>query len=51
MCLAVLMLIPTTFMMHKFWKETDMQTRMNENINFTKNLALIGALLLLISIG
>lgn len=51
MCLIVIFLIPTTIMMHKFWKETDMQTRMNENINFTKNLALIGALLLLISIG
>lgn len=51
MCLLVLALLPITIMMHKFWKESDMQARMGERINFTKNLALIGALLLLISIG
>jgi putative oxidoreductase len=28
--------------MHAFWKETDPQARMNEMINFTKNMALVG---------
>jgi hypothetical protein len=28
--------------MHAFWKETDPQARMNEMINFTKNVALAG---------
>lgn len=51
MCLVVLMLVPTTIIMHKFWKESDMMARMSERINFTKNIALVGALLLLISIG
>lgn len=51
MCLVVLFLVPTTFIMHQFWKETDPHVRMAERINFTKNLALVGALLLLISIG
>jgi putative oxidoreductase len=32
--------------MHAFWKETDPQQRMNEMINFTKNMALVGAALL-----
>ncbi len=31
--------------MHAFWKETDPQARMNEMINFTKNVALIGGAL------
>lgn len=51
MILIGLFLIPTTFMMHQFWKESDGMARMNERINFTKNLALIGALLLIISLG
>jgi putative oxidoreductase len=29
--------------MHAFWKEHDPQQRMNEMINFTKNMALVGA--------
>ncbi len=28
--------------MHAFWKETDQQAQMNEMINFTKNMALVG---------
>lgn len=51
MCLAVLFLIPTSIMMHAFWKETDQNAKMMERIQFTKNLAIVGALLLLISIG
>lgn len=51
MALVVIFLIPTTLMMHRFWKETDPHARMSERINFTKNIALMGALLLLISIA
>jgi putative oxidoreductase len=31
--------------MHAFWRETDPQPRMNEMVNFTKNMALVGATL------
>ncbi|HWC57786.1 MAG TPA: DoxX family membrane protein [Candidatus Paceibacterota bacterium] len=51
MCLVVLFLIPTTVMMHGFWKEKDPALRSAEQIQFSKNIALIGALLLLISVG
>lgn len=42
-----LVLIPVTFMMHAHWKETDPQAKQGEQINFNKNLALIGAMLVL----
>jgi putative oxidoreductase len=32
--------------MHAFWKEQDSQQRMHEMVNFTKNMALVGASLL-----
>jgi len=47
MWLLVLFLIPTTVVMHKFWTVTDPMARMTETVNFTKNLALIGALLMM----
>lgn len=47
----VLFLIPTTLMMHQFWKVSDPQARMGDRINFMKNVGLIGALFLLISIA
>ena len=51
MWLLVLFLIPTTLLMHAFWKAADPQHRMNETIQFTKNVALIGSLLIMIAIG
>lgn len=42
-----LVLIPVTFMMHAYWKETDPMAKQGEQINFNKNLALIGAMLIL----
>lgn len=51
MCVVVLFLIPTTIMMHGFWKEKDPAARAAEQIQFAKNIALIGSLLLLIAIG
>ncbi|WP_062520095.1 DoxX family protein [Demequina silvatica] len=40
-------LIPVTFFMHAFWKETDAQARQTEQISFNKNLGLIGGALAL----
>lgn len=44
--LLIIFLVPTTFMMHAFWKTADPTHKMNDQINFMKNLALIGALLM-----
>ena len=44
--LLAVFLLPTTFMMHNFWKVKDAQQKMGEQINFTKNLALLGAVLM-----
>lgn len=43
-------LIPVSFMMHNFWKVQDPQMKMGEMINFTKNMALVGALLMSLAI-
>lgn len=48
--LLILFLIPTTFMMHDFWNAEGQEKQM-EMINFTKNLALVGALLMLLVIS
>ena len=50
MWLLVIFLVPTTFIMHPYWKETDPMARMSNRINFMKNLGLIGALLIMIAI-
>lgn len=46
----VLFLVLVTLKMHSFWKETDQMTRMGEMINFIKNIALIGAALMMLAI-
>lgn len=38
-------LVPVTFFMHAFWKESDAQAKQNEQISFNKNIALIGGAL------
>lgn len=43
--LLVVFLVPVTFKMHAFWKKTDPQAKMMEQIQFMKNLALLGAVL------
>ncbi|MDB5189021.1 MAG: DoxX family protein [Candidatus Nomurabacteria bacterium] len=48
--LLILTLIPLTTMMHNFWTVTDPMHRANEKINFTKNFALVGSLLLILSL-
>ncbi len=44
----IVFLVVTTLVMHQFWTIKDPQARMGDMINFNKNIALIGALLLLI---
>lgn len=46
----VLFFIPVSVMLHNFWAATDPQTKMTDTINFTKNMALMGAVLMLLSI-
>lgn len=43
--LLVIFLLPTSFMMHAFWKESDPMAAQNEMAHFMKNMALIGAAL------
>jgi uncharacterized membrane protein YphA (DoxX/SURF4 family) len=46
----VAFLIPTTLKMHRFWEETDGQTRQAESTHFMKNVALVGAALAMMQI-
>lgn len=45
-----LFLIPVSFKMHAFWKIQDPMAKMNERINFEKNMALLGAALMILAI-
>jgi len=45
MCLAVF-LIGVTPQMHAFWKVQDPMAKMTEQVQFTKNMALLGAVLM-----
>lgn len=46
----VIFLVPTTLLMHGFWKEEEDQPRMVEMVHFMKNMALLGSLLLMLAI-
>nr|BAL59704.1 DoxX family protein [Candidatus Acetothermum autotrophicum] len=46
--LLLVFLVPTTFLMHRFWEMTDPMQRQMQMINFNKNIALIGAALMLL---
>jgi putative oxidoreductase len=48
--LLTVFLFVTTMQMHQFWKISEPMARMGEEINFKKNLALLGALLMLLAI-
>lgn len=48
--LLVLFLLMANFMVHKFWNVSDPQAKMNDQINFMKNMALVGALLMLLMV-
>lgn len=43
----VLFLVPTTFVMHSYWNDTDPGTKMANRVNFGKNIALLGAVLIM----
>jgi putative oxidoreductase len=44
----ILFLLPVTFLMHNYWVETDMMARINQRVNFQKNIALLGAALMML---
>ncbi|HET7101009.1 MAG TPA: DoxX family protein [Terriglobia bacterium] len=48
--LLLIFLVGVSFQMHAFWKVADPQARAADQINFMKNLALIGALLMFLAI-
>jgi putative oxidoreductase len=41
--LVSLFLLPVTLLMHQYWKHTDLMMRINDQVNFMKNLAIHGA--------
>jgi putative oxidoreductase len=49
--LLVLFLVPVTLMMHRFWGLSDPQAAMVQQAMFMKNLALLGAALLIAVVG
>jgi putative oxidoreductase len=44
--LLIIFLLGVSFQMHAYWKVDDAQMKQNDMINFTKNMALVGALLM-----
>lgn len=48
--MLALFLIGVTPMMHDFWKAKDAQSRMNEQVHFMKNVALLALILMLVAI-
>jgi len=46
----VVFLVPVTYLMHDFWSEKEMMPRINQQVNFQKNLALLGAALMMLMI-
>jgi uncharacterized membrane protein YphA (DoxX/SURF4 family) len=43
----IVFLFITSFTVHAFWKDTDTMTKMNNYIGFMKNIALLGACLMM----
>lgn len=48
--LIAIFLIPTAFLMHNFWKESDATAKQNATIAFFKDLALAGAALIIFAV-
>ena len=48
--LIAIFLIPTAFLMHAFWKESDTTAKSNERIAFFKDLSLAGAALIIFAL-
>ena len=49
--LIVIFLVPVTFMIHDFWTVADPMMRQMQQINFMKNLAMLGAALMITHFG
>jgi putative oxidoreductase len=49
LCIVVF-LVGVTFKMHQYWNDGDPMMKMSDEINFYKNLALLGAVLMLLSV-
>ena len=47
LALIAIFLIGVTFQMHQYWKIKDPMQKMGEQVNFNKNIALLGAVLML----
>jgi putative oxidoreductase len=47
----IVFMIPVTFKMHAYWKETDPMQKMSEKISFQKNFAIIGFLVMFLPIA
>lgn len=47
--LIIVFLVPTTFWMHAFWKESDPGARAEAIVSFKTNMALVGAALMMIA--
>lgn len=45
-----LFLVPVTLVMHNYWKDTDPMGRINNQVNFLKNVALLGAAWMMLAI-
>ena len=48
--LVTAFLLPVTFLMHQYWKHTDPMMRINDQVHFMKNLAILGASWMLVAI-
>lgn len=48
--LLAVFLFTAAFKMHQYWKVTDPMSKMGEQVNFYKNLGLLGAVLMLLAI-
>jgi putative oxidoreductase len=46
----VLFFLPVSFMMHNFWAVPDPMAKMGEQVNFAKNMALLGSALMFLAI-
>ena len=49
--LLVLFLLPVSFYMHAFWKIADPQAMMEQQVQFLKNMGLMGAALMITQVG
>jgi putative oxidoreductase len=49
--LLVIFLVPVTLMMHRFWGLADAQMAMMQQVNFLKNVSMLGAALLFTQVG